>query len=85
MLIQETQKENKVETEVETGILRASVQCIAKFDLCLTAFKLTNVQQLTREDQKKRTEKGKRQLHYITLANSYKTFFVDKKIFKLKV
>ena len=40
---------------METGIPRPSVHRIAKFDLDLTAFKLTNVQRLNREDKKKLT------------------------------
>ena len=73
------------EIEVETGILRESVQCIANFDLCLTAFKQTNkCTTVTREGQRKRTERRKMQLHYIKLANSEKTFFAGEKIFKLK-
>ena len=71
------------EFEMETGIPRASVHLVVKFDLGLTAFKLTNVQRLTREDEKKRIERGKRLLRYMTLANLEKTFR-DEKIFKLQ-
>ena len=72
------------EIEMETGIPRASVHWIAKFDLGLTAFNLTNVKNLTREDEKKRIERGKRLLRYMTLASLEKTFFTDEKIFKLQ-
>ena len=40
--------------------------------------------QSTREDEKKRTEREKRLLRYITLASLEKTFFTDEKIFKLQ-
>ena len=40
------------EIEMETGIPQVSIHPIAKFDLGLTPFKLTNVQQLTREIKK---------------------------------
>ena len=56
----------------------------AKYDLGLTAFQLTNVQWLTREDEKKRTERGKRLLRYMKLANLERTFFTNEKIFKLQ-
>ena len=70
-------------SEMETRIPRSSVHQTAKFDLGLTAFKLTNVQRLTREDEKKRIGRGKRLLLYMTLANLEKTSFTDEKIFKL--
>ena len=57
---------------------------IGKFNLGLTPFKITNVQRLTREDEKKQTESGKRLLHYMKLANLEKIFFTNEKIFKLK-
>ena len=38
---------------METGIPRASVRRIAEIDLGLTHLTLTNVQRLTREDEKK--------------------------------
>ena len=47
------------EIEMETEIPRASVHRIAKFDLGLTSFKITNVQRLTREDEEKQLERGK--------------------------
>ena len=74
-------------SEMETRIQRSSVHQTAKFDLNsltdLTAFKLTNVQWLTRNDENKRIERGKRLLRYMTLANLEKTSFTDEKIFKL--
>ena len=70
-------------SEMETRIPGSSVHQTAKFDLDLTAFKLTNVQPLTREDEKKRIGRGKRLLRYMTLANLEKTSFTDEKIFKL--
>ena len=68
---------------METGIPITSVHRIAEFDLGLTAFKLTNVQRLTREYKKKGIEQRKRLLRYMTLCNLEKTFFTDEKIFKL--
>ena len=63
------------EIEMEREIPRASVHRIAKFDLELQNLtKLTIVQRLTREDKKKRIERGKRLLRYMTLANLEKTF-----------
>ena len=58
---------------------------IAKFDLGLTPFKITNVQRLTREDEKKQAESRKRLLHYMTLANLEKTFFTNERVFQLQV
>ena len=69
---------------METGTPQA-LDWIANFDLGLTPFKITNVQWLTREDEKKQTVSGKRLLHYMTLANLEKTFFTYEKIFKLQV
>ena len=57
---------------------------IAEFDLGLTAFKLTSVQWLTREDEKKRIERGKRLLCYMKLNNLERTFFTKEKIFKFQ-
>ena len=48
------------EIEMGTGIPRASVHWIGKFELGLTPFKLTNVQRLTREDENQRIGRGKR-------------------------
>ena len=45
---------------METGIPRASVRRIAEIDLGLTHLTLTYVQRLTREDEKKRNERGKK-------------------------
>ena len=70
---------------MKTGILQASVHWTAKFDLGLTPFKITKVQRLTREDEKKHTESGKRLLHYMTLANLEKALFTNEKSFKLQV
>ena len=64
---------------------RTSVHRIAKFDLGLIAFKLTNIRWLTREDKKKRIERGKRLLHYMTLANLGKTFFPNENIFNILI
>ena len=72
------------EIEMETGIPRASVHWIAKFDLGLTTFKLINIQRLTREDKNQWVERGKRLSHYIILANLEKTFFTDEKFLKLQ-
>ena len=48
------------EIEMETGIPQVSAHPIAKFDLGLTPFKLTNVQRLTRKIKKKQqTKTGK--------------------------
>ena len=69
---------------METGIQRTSVHRIAKFDLGLTPFKLKNVERLIREDVKKRNERGKRLLRYMTLENLGKIFFTDGKVFKLQ-
>ena len=69
---------------METGILKASVHWIAKFDLGLTPSKITNIQRLTRDDKKKQTERGKKLLYHITLANLGKTFFTNEKIFKFQ-
>ena len=68
---------------MEMGIPRASVHQISNFDLGLSAFKLTNVQRLTRENEKKRVERGKRLLRYTTFLNLEKTFFGNEKMFKL--
>ena len=70
--------------KMETGIPQAYVHWIAKFDLGLTPFKITNLQRLTRKDEKKQTESGRRLLLYTTLANLEKTFFTNEKIFKLE-
>ena len=59
---------------METGIPQVSVHWIEKFDLGLTPFKIINVQRLTRKDEKKQNESGKRLLHYMTLANLQKNF-----------
>ena len=53
ILSQESDHLSLRETGMEMGTPQASVHRIEKFDLGLTAFKLTNVQQLTREDKKK--------------------------------
>ena len=70
--------------EMETGMPRTSVHRIAKFDLGLTPFKLTNVERLIREDVKKRNERLKRLLCYMALENFEKIFFTDEKVFKLQ-
>ena len=72
-------------TEMEMEIRKTSVNLIPKFDIGLTPFKLTNIQQLTSEDKNKRIGRGKRLLHSITLASLEKTFFTHEKIFKLQV
>ena len=64
---------------METGIPQVSVHWIEKFDLGLTPFKITNVQRLTREVEKKQTESGKRLLHYMKLANLQKNFLYKRK------
>ena len=69
---------------METGIPQVSVHWIEKFDLGLTPFKITNVQRLTSDDEKKQTESGKRLLHYMALANLKQIFFTDENIFKLQ-
>ena len=51
------------------GIPRGSFHWIAKFDLGLTTFEQINIHQLTREDEKKRSERRKVLFHYMTLAN----------------
>ena len=69
---------------METGIPQVSVHWIEKFDLGLTPFKITNVQRLTSDDEKKQTESGNRLLHYMALANLKQIFFTDENIFKLQ-
>ena len=69
---------------METGIPQVSVHWIEKFDLGLTPFKITNVQRLTSDDEKKQTESGNRLLHYMALTNLKQIFFTDENIFKLQ-
>ena len=57
------------EIEMETGIVRASVHQIGKFNLGLVTFKLTNIQRLTRKDKEKKIYREKRLLHYMAFAN----------------
>ena len=84
ILSQESDHPSLRETEMETGTPRASAHQTAKFDLGLTAFKLTNVQWLTREDEKKQIERGRSLLRYTTLANLEKNFFTDEKMSNLQ-
>ena len=60
------------------------VHWIEKFGLSLTPFKITNVNRLTIEEEKKQIESGKRLLDYMKLANLEKIFFTNEKTFKLK-
>ena len=64
---------------METGISRASVDRIAKIELGLTPFKLINVQRLTREDEKREIETGKKLLRCMKLVNLEKTFLQMKR------
>ena len=66
------------EIEMETGIVRASVHQIGKFNLGLVTFKLTNIQRLTRKDKEKKIYRGKRLLRYMAFANLEKNLCSSK-------
>ena len=66
------------------GTLQSSVSRICRQSLGLTAFRKTKVKDLSDADKLKKVIRCKRLLRFRTVANVNKTFFTDKKLFKLK-
>ena len=66
------------------GTSQSSVSRICRQSLGLTAFRKTKVKNLSDADKLKKVIRCKRLLRFRTVANVNKTFFTDKKLFKLK-
>ena len=66
------------------GTSQSSVSRICRQSLGLTAFRKTEVKDLSDADKLKKVIRCKRLLRFRTVANVNKTFFTDKKLFKLK-
>ena len=61
----------------------SSVSGVARQSLGLFAYKKVNVQSFSESDRRKRLDKGKKLLIYMTKEKLNKTFFTDERLFRV--